>query len=157
MDNPADPGGATFKGVTLATFRNYKKASSATVEELKEISQEDLKGIYSIYWNNTRCDEVSKGVDLCLFDWAVNSGIYVPIKKLQTILGVVSDGVFGVHTMAALHGTEPVGIITAMKRSRAAFYDSLIKQRPQLGVFRKGWYRRVNCVYSSAMAMAKAG
>ncbi|RVB39026.1 hypothetical protein EN902_14635, partial [Mesorhizobium sp. M7A.F.Ca.CA.001.16.1.1] len=36
-DNPADPGGATMKGVTLASFRRYVKAD-ATKADLRAIS-----------------------------------------------------------------------------------------------------------------------
>ncbi|TJX19974.1 MAG: hypothetical protein E5W21_34525, partial [Mesorhizobium sp.] len=44
-DNPADPGGATMKGVTLANFRRYVKAS-ATKADLRKISDEQVATVY---------------------------------------------------------------------------------------------------------------
>lgn len=40
-DHPKDPGGATMKGVTLATFRRYVKAD-ATKTDLRNISEEQI-------------------------------------------------------------------------------------------------------------------
>lgn len=40
-DNPADPGGATTKGVTLANFRRYVKAD-ATKADLRKISDDQV-------------------------------------------------------------------------------------------------------------------
>src|SRR6185437_16377169 len=56
-DNPADPGGATNKGITLATFREYQPG--ATVDELRAISDADVWRIYRLgYWNHMRCGDL---------------------------------------------------------------------------------------------------
>ena len=50
-DNPADPGGATMRGVTLANFRRYVKAD-ASKADLREIISEQLATVYRLfYWD----------------------------------------------------------------------------------------------------------
>jgi len=72
-DHPKDPGGATMKGVTLATYRQYYP--NATKADLRKISDADLKMIYRTgYWDKVRGDDLPPGVDLMTFDVAVNSG-----------------------------------------------------------------------------------
>lgn len=72
-DHPRDPGGATMKGVTLATFRRY--VPNATKDKLRNISDEMLARIYREgYWDIVKGDELPPGLDYALFDWAVNSG-----------------------------------------------------------------------------------
>ena len=45
VDHPKDPGGATNKGVTLKTYREFLK-TDVTVEELKDIPDEHLESLY---------------------------------------------------------------------------------------------------------------
>ncbi|MCH3765079.1 glycosyl hydrolase 108 family protein, partial [Campylobacter coli] len=48
-DNAKDPGGATMKGVTLATYR--RRRPNATKQDLRNITQAELEEIYlSDYW-----------------------------------------------------------------------------------------------------------
>jgi lysozyme family protein len=73
-DDPRDPGGATMKGVTLATYAAFK-GRAVSKAELKAISDVDLFAIYRQgYWQAVDGDELPTGPDLCLFDIAVNSG-----------------------------------------------------------------------------------
>lgn len=45
IHHPNDPGGATNKGVTLATFRAYVKLGG-TVEDLKRITDDQVATVY---------------------------------------------------------------------------------------------------------------
>ena len=69
-DNPADPGGATMKGVTLANFRRYVKAD-ATKADLKQISDAQVATVYRrFYWDAVLGAELPDGVDYAVFDFA---------------------------------------------------------------------------------------
>lgn len=73
-DHPRDPGGATMKGITLATFSQYL-GRRATKTELRNITTSQMESIYRLrYWNLVDGDKLPAGVDLMLFDVAVNSG-----------------------------------------------------------------------------------
>ena len=84
-NNPKDPGGATMKGVTLATYRRYRPG--ATKEQLRNISDEELRTIYRDgYWDEVRGDDLPSGIDFATFDFAVNSGPSRAAKFLQRVL-----------------------------------------------------------------------
>lgn len=75
-NNPNDPGGATMEGITQATDDAWRKAHSLPPIFVKGISHEELYAIYyQDYWTPCSGDALDYGVDLCVFDSAVNSGV----------------------------------------------------------------------------------
>lgn len=152
-DHPADPGGATMKGVTLQVFREFKRNPHITKEELRNISDEDLATIYKKrYWDAVRADELVSGVDYAVFDCAVNSGPGRAIKVLQACVGTTPDGGFGSVTMAAVvqfQGDVAKTLVKEYCEKRLDFLKSL----KTFEVFGKGWERRVNEVEKTALEM----
>jgi len=147
-NHPKDPGGATMKGVTLATFRRYKPGAS--VADLKAISADMLARIYRDgYWNAVRADDLPSGVDYCVFDFAVNSGPGRAAEYLQAIAGVAQDGKIGPQTIAAVAKLDPASVINSLCNRRLAFLKRL-KTWPTFG---KGWESRVAGVRKEALAM----
>lgn len=148
-NHPKDPGGATMKGVTLATFQKYKPGAS--VADLKAISDDMLHRIYRDgYWNKVRGDQLPSGLDYAVFDFAVNSGPSRAAKYLQGILGVEQDGVIGSKTLNALADRNVKELVNALCDARLAF----LKRLPTWGTFGKGWSSRVAGVRKKALAMA---
>lgn len=85
-DHPADPGGATMKGITLATYRRYKP--DATKADLRRISDAMVRKIYKqYYWDKVQGDRLAAGADLATFDYAVNSGHAAAWKSLMKVVG----------------------------------------------------------------------
>ena len=149
-DHPSDPGGATMKGVTLATYRRYRPG--ATKQDLRNISDADLQRIYRDgYWNAIRGDELPAGLDYALFDFAVNSGPSRAVTYLQTIVGAAPDGKMGPLTLAAIAKHSPVTLIGDLCSHRLAFLERL-STWPTYG---KGWVRRVAEVRLLATRMAQ--
>jgi lysozyme family protein len=73
-NNPKDPGGATEKGITRATL-SHELGRMATLTELRNISPATVSLIYrKKYWNLINADALPAGVDVLLFDIAVNNG-----------------------------------------------------------------------------------
>mgnify|MGYP003340755513 FL=1 len=157
VNNSKDPGGATNKGVTLATFSLFL-GRQATVDELKLISDMQLLAIYrKSYWDKVRGDDLPSGLDFCVFDFAVNSGPGRAVKMLQSMIGVEADGGIGPKTLAALeayvsHETLP-RVIDQYQAKRLHYLQAL----PHWETFGKGWGRRVNEVLDEAMLMMNAG
>lgn len=140
VDHPADPGGATMKGITLATFSAFKK-KPMTKAELRAISDADVETIYKTgYWDTMRCDDLPAGVDLLAFDMAVNKGVNRATRLLQQAAGVRDDGVLGPMTLAAIRKMPAKDLIVKVSEGRRDFYRSL-KTFP---VFGRGWLRRVD-------------
>ena len=148
-DNPSDPGGATMKGVTLATYRKYKP--SATKAQLRAISDADLAMIYrGGYWNKVKGDDLPAGLDLVAFDAAVNSGPGRGARWLQEALGVNPDGVIGPKTIAAANAAHKDAVIDRACDLRLGF----LRQLGTWKTFGKGWTRRVEGVRDTASKMA---
>jgi len=151
VDHPRDPGGATNKGVTLATFRRYVRRNG-TVEDLRRITDAQVATVYKLhYWNKVKGDDLPSGVDYAVFDFAVNSGPARAAKYLQAAVGVAQDGKIGPVTVAAAKGMNAADVVSAVCAKRMAFLKGL-NTWPTFG---KGWTNRVNDVVREAMKMAE--
>lgn len=148
-DHPRDPGGATMKGITLATYRQYRPG--ATKAHLRAITDAEVQTIYRRgYWDAVRGDDLPAGLDLVAFDAAVNSGPSRGAKWLQTALGVTADGKIGPKTLAAAGRADPAWVIRMASDLRLHFLLGL-STWPTFG---KGWQRRIDDVQARALAMA---
>lgn len=149
-DHPADPGGATMKGVTIGTFAQFK-GRKVTKAELRAISDADLRAIYRRkYWDVVKGDDLPAGLDLVAFDAAVNSGPGRGARWLQEALGVTADGRIGPATIEAARAANAGAIAIGACQIRLRFLTSL-KTWPTFG---KGWTRRVEAVQRAALDMA---
>ncbi|MBI4046798.1 MAG: glycoside hydrolase family 108 protein, partial [Devosia nanyangense] len=119
-DHPADPGGATMKGITLAVYRRYRPG--ATKANLRGISSAEVERIYREgYWNPVRGDDLVRGLDLTVFDYGVNSGPVRSIKALQQVVGVGVDGIMGPATILAARGLSARDLIKRVNAKRLGF------------------------------------
>jgi lysozyme family protein len=85
-NHPSDPGGATMKGITLATYRRYRPGATKT--QLRNIPAKDVEAIYRAgYWDTVNGDRLAAGVDLAAFDAGVNSGPGRAWKWLMASIG----------------------------------------------------------------------
>lgn len=154
VNHPSDPGGATNKGVTLATFRAYVKPGG-TVEDLKAITDEQVATVYyRHYWAAVNAQALPAGIDYAVFDFAVNSGPSRAAKYLQAILGVEQDGRVGPKTIAAAEKADARAVINGLCDVRLAFLKRITSGGKLLwNTFGKGWDRRVADVRRTALMM----
>lgn len=149
VNHPKDPGGATNKGITLATFRRYVKRNG-TVDDLKRITDAQVSTVYrKQYWDAVKGDDLPSGVDYAVFDFAVHSGPARAAKYLQAAVGVDRDGKIGPVTIAAARGMNAVDLVAAICAKRMAF----LKRLNTWPTFGKGWTNRVNDVVREAAKM----
>lgn len=150
-NHPADPGGPTNFGITLADARHYWK-QNATASDVKTISIDTAKQIFRAhYWNAMSCDALPAGVDYCVFDYGVNSGVYRAARVIQRLVGVTQDGVIGPATIAAtIKADDPTDLISSICAERMAFLKSLRTWR----TFGRGWAARVAEVRATSMRLA---
>lgn len=150
VDHPADPGGATNRGVTLKTLSEWL-GRPATKAEVKALTVADVAPIYRAkYWNVVKADDLPAGVDLMVFDLAVNSGPGRAAKFLQEVVGAAQDGSIGPATLAKVRALHPLAVIDGMARRREAFYRSL----RTFDTFGRGWMKRLADVTAKAKEMA---
>lgn len=147
VNDPADAGGATMKGVTLATFRKFY-GSDKTVDDLKAITDTQWLHIFKTgYWDKCGADKIlSQSVANALVDWAYNSGPATAAKAVQKIVGVTADGIIGNQTLAAINSKNARQLFSDIKAARTQFVENIVKNKPLQGKFLKGWKNRINAL-----------
>lgn len=126
VNHPNDPGGETNHGITKATALAHGYTGP-----MRSIPMYVVREIYrKSYWDMIDGDILPKGLDYCVFDYAVNSGVSRARRAL------------------ASHRT-----IDAICDERMRFLKGL----RTWGTFGKGWTRRVSEVRSKSNQMAGGG
>ncbi|MFC7399697.1 glycoside hydrolase family 108 protein [Chelatococcus sp. GCM10030263] len=154
VDDPQDLGGATNLGITRATLSAYR-GRAVTKDEVRALRIGEAKTIYRRnYWNAVSADDLPAGLDLAVFDCAVNSGAKRAALLLQQALGVKQDGIIGPITLeAAAAARRVVETIARYDELRLAFLARL----PTFPRFGKGWRKRVETVEREALTLAASG
>lgn len=147
VDDPADPGGRTNKGVTQMTYDSWRGRQGLARRDVKLIDDGDVAAIYqNDYWLPPRCDVLGSPLDLAVFDTAVNMGVRRSVRILQTALACGVDGNFGPTTVAAAAGCDVGETVAEYCRIREGIYRGLAAKRPALAKFLKGWLNRLNAL-----------
>lgn len=145
VDDPLDRGGATNKGITIGTFRNFY-GKDATVEQLKNITDEQWLHIFkSGYWDKWKADDIeNQSIADIVVDWAWASGTATSIKQVQKILGVAVDGIVGNDTLTAINIAVQRSLFDKIRSRRIEFVENIVKRDPSQTRFLKGWKNRIN-------------
>lgn len=145
VDDPLDRGGATNKGITIGTFRNFY-GKNATVEQLKHITDEQWLHIFkSGYWDKWKADDIeNQSIADIVVDWAWASGTATSIKQVQKILGVAVDGIVGNDTLTAINTADQRNLFSKIHSRRIEFVENIVKRDPSQTRFLKGWKNRIN-------------
>ena len=145
VDDPLDRGGATNKGITIGTFRNFY-GKDATVEQLKNITDEQWLHIFkSGYWDKWKADDIeNQSIADIVVDWAWASGTATSIKQVQKILGVAVDGIVGNDTLTAINISVQRSLFDKIRSRRIEFVENIVKRNPTQSRFLKGWKNRIN-------------
>jgi len=154
VENPADPGGATNKGVTLQTFAGCSVKLlnvEPTLENLRSLTDDQAAAIYrALYWNQVNGDQVAlQDLANIVGDFYVNAGRNAS-KLLQRVMNEMGgtalavDGVLGPASQQALAGLDQREVYRRYKAGRISYYQNLVRQQPGLKQFLQGWLNRVN-------------
>ena len=150
VNDPADAGGATLVGVTIATFRDYRRRKGlgkGTEKDLGRLSYAEwLEILRTMYWDRWKADRIrDQKVAEILVDWVWASGAY-GVTIPQRVLGVKADGIVGEETLAAVNSRDPKEFFNKIKQERIAYVDRICRRRPANLRFRNGWLRRINAL-----------
>jgi lysozyme family protein len=135
--DPNDPGGETNFGISKRSYPDL---------DIKNLTEAQAREIYlRDFWTPCQCGAYPNGLDLLVFDAAVNQGVSAAIRMLQTELGVQTDGVVGPATIAAL---QRQGTTTVQYAARRMLTYGL---NPNFTRYGLGWSRRLMRVYSTSL------
>ncbi|MVM40667.1 hypothetical protein GO730_28280 [Spirosoma sp. HMF3257] len=153
VDDPDDPGGATNKGITFATFKAHAKKDlgiEPTLENLKALTDEQAGIIYKKnYWDTVKGDQIkSSSLGYALYDFNVNAGKN-SVKVMQKTLNEMGanltvDGGMGDKTVEAINKADPEVLFEKYQANRKQYYKDIIAKNPKLQKFEKGWMKRVD-------------
>jgi lysozyme family protein len=150
-NHPADPGGATMRGVTQRVYDAFRRSHGVATRSVKMLTQSELEAIYRRqYWDLIKGDQLPEGVDYALFDLAVNSGVGRAVKILQKAVGVAQDGTLGVVTLDAIKGFKDRKVLI---KDICALRLGFLKRLAIWATFGKGWGNRVRSVQQCALTM----
>ena len=142
VDNPADRGGPTNMGITLATYSHWL-GRQATAPELKGLPYVTAVAIYEEqYLKGPGIDKIAdETLRAVVLDAAVNHGPVPAIKMLQRAVGATVDGILGVDTLRKAAGQGKLLVFRFLRR-RIEFYTSLVQKDYSQAVFLAGWLNR---------------
>lgn len=155
-DHPADNGSLTMRGVTIATYKEYRRRIKDTrpVDRaaMLAITVDEAKRVAKLLYWDTNFDELkSQPVAVCLFDWCWGHGPHGAKQMAQACantLGasLIIDGIFGPATVAAVNRIDPKTYVLAYAELISRWYASFVDRDPRQRVFLKGWMNRVQRV-----------
>lgn len=153
VDNTSDRGGETFRGIARNFHGDW--AGWAVVDSMKAAPDfpanvnfdPALKGLVvefyrAHFWNPIAGDELPEKTAIIIFDMAVNSGVKVAARTLQSLLAVECDGYIGPQTIKTAHSREE-SIIHWLIYAREDFYLDLMKRKPDQRVWAVNWFTRL--------------
>lgn len=148
VDHPKDPGGRTAFGVTQKVYDAWRVKQGKPKDDVFNIARSEIEAIYrQEYWDRVRGDDLPAGLDLAVFDYAVNSGVSRAVRHLQGVVGVAQDGVIGPATLQAVRAYVALSLCDR----RLAFLKGLATWV----TFGKGWSSRVADVRKRVTEMSK--
>lgn len=147
-NHPKDPGGPTKYGITLYALSQHR-GRPCTAADVLALGADEATAIYEgVYAPGVRFADLAVGLDLIVFDAAINCGRGTAGRALQQALnalryGVAVDGAIGDETLRALAAVnDQAGLIEKVRVQREAFYRGL----GTFDVFGAGWLRRLDSV-----------
>lgn len=144
VNHPADPGGATNKGVTQLVYNSWRHDNNLPMQTVKKITQAEVEQIYyTNYWLKFGCNQLPEKLGIAVFDFCVNAGRRGTIK-LQQVLGISDDGILGKGSFKAINDyiktNGEIKLLVAYIEKRDEYYRAIGKGK--LSVFLKGWLNR---------------
>lgn len=138
--NPDDP---SKYGITQDTLDRTEIGPESVIH----LTPFDAQRIYrKLYWTPVNGDTLPSGVDLAVFDMAVQFGVTRSVTALQRAVGVEPDGVMGPETIKALEPTQ-CSLIDDLHTRRAYTYA----RQSTLTKHWRGWYGRLLRIHDLAL------
>lgn len=155
VNHPSDPGGMTNLGVTKQTYEDWV-GYQVNEKIMRSLTPSHVRTLYKVkYWDVVKGDELERGLDLCVFDFAVNAGPARAARYLQKVVGAAEDGKIGPRTVSLMtqyiNGRGRDYAVMHYQDLRRDYYR-MLKTFPTFG---RGWLRRVKEIEHIAVAMAK--
>lgn len=154
QDDAGDPGNflngaliGTNRGISAPLLAEWWGVSTLTPALMQALTAEEAVQIRQAwYWGPVAGDSLPPGLDLMLYDDAVNRGVPAAATLAQAAAGVTLDGDIGPESLAAFNaGVLP--IVARMAEMQISDY----RRDKNFATFGLGWMRRVSARFAAAM------
>lgn len=145
VNHPADPGGATNKGITQAVYNRYRISKQQRTQTVENITDKEVHDIYfSNYWKPSKAEELDEALSIVQFDTAVNFGVGGAIMFVQEALGLPMSGRFTTATLEGLMKNNTKAFAKKIVKNRIAYRHERVAKNSSQKVFLQGWLNRDN-------------
>jgi lysozyme family protein len=140
-----DSGGPTKYGITCYDLAEHRGQTMDSMSRwapiVKAMPLSEAEDIYAHkYATAVRFNDLRAGVDCCMFDYGVNSGIGRPIRVARALLGAGAGDRLTDALVDQINAKDPAWFIDSMCKERMHFLQGL----RIWGEFGHGWTARVN-------------
>ena len=165
VDDPSDPGGETYCGISREHHPDWKGWEKLDKEDrpinINSFFPNMDNDVIDFYMKNyvtsdMNVEEVAKlnvNLGMQLFDFGVNAGVSRSAKLLQRIVKVGQDGQVGPKTIAAIAAMGSDEVAARFVRGRISYYKSLASRHTWAHKFLRVWNKRVT---ENARSLAEA-
>lgn len=154
VDHPADRGGPTKYGVTMATLAAHR-GREVSAEDVRDLPLGEAVEIYRERYLQPFAGLADAELREACLDAAVQHGVRQAALWLQRALGTVKvDGIVGPITTQAANAKHWRPLCGALIAARLELYGSLIARDRSQGAFALGWMRRMGELVKSATRWA---
>lgn len=150
VDHPADRGGPTKYGITLARLESWR-GTHVTAADVAAMSVEEARAIYLAHFIQPLMRlEFMPEVFAAVVDVAVMSGPKTAIRLLQSTLNTLAkdgntiavDGIMGSETVMAVVRQSPARVVQALVKARLLALVRLVEIDHDQLAFLPGWVSR---------------
>jgi lysozyme family protein len=144
VDRPDAPRLTVNHGIALIRLRRFLRDPALGRDDIRHVSRSTVRAIYMAdFWNRTRCDALPPGIDLMVFDHAVNAGADRAGRALQLATGYKHtsiDGAVGPDTLGRVTSTDTMTLLNALAAMQLTSY----RQMAAFGRFGEDWLARLD-------------
>ncbi len=143
-----DNGGPTKYGITIPTYTDFDGLPHDE-DDIRALTERKAKDIYlKQFWTPMCLQGLSdQRLATIILDQAVLCGKRTITKRLQELVGTMSDGIMGPQTIAACESMNTNNLIIDFLQVQMLSYNLLVEKNPDQIKFLKGWQTRVLSLY----------
>ncbi|MBV1837275.1 glycoside hydrolase family 108 protein [Acetobacter estunensis] len=137
---PDDKGGrgtliGSCHGVSAALLAAWMKPAVPTAEDMRTLDLATFDAIArSRFWNPLGCSALPAGLDLMVFDFGWNCGLYPSASLLQRMVGTTPDGQIGPRSLAALASVTMEDLLSQLDPDGLSILHERLGLPPSSGI-----------------------